>query len=171
MRVLRRTFSYGGPPTTNPDVDTPDSIVVFTLDDHRYALGLSAVERIVPVVEITALPRAPEIVLGVINVQGDIVPVMNVRRRFSLGEREIVLSDKLIIARTSHRRVVLLVDSVCGVRVVPREKMTGGKHILPEADYIEGAARLEEGLVLIHDLEKFLSLDEERTLQEAMTGG
>ncbi|MBN1829042.1 MAG: chemotaxis protein CheW [Deltaproteobacteria bacterium] len=55
-----------------------EGFVVFTLDGNRYALSLSSVQRIVRVVEITPLPAAPEIVIGIINVQGKIIPVVGV---------------------------------------------------------------------------------------------
>ncbi len=58
--------------------------IVFTLDEQRYALHLSAVERVICVVEITPLPKAPEIVLGIINVGGQIIPVIDMRKRFRL---------------------------------------------------------------------------------------
>ena len=80
-------------------------IVVLTLDEQRYALRLSAVERIVRAVEVTALPQAPEGVLGVVNVEGRVIPVVNIRQRFNLPEQEINLDDQLIIARTSRRDV------------------------------------------------------------------
>src|SRR3712207_6774571 len=89
--------------------------VVFTLDEHGYALPLSFVERIVRAVEVTPLPKAPEIVLGVINVQGRVIPVVNIRKRFRLPEREIELSDQFIIARTAKRTIALVVDAVGGV--------------------------------------------------------
>ncbi|MBF8302857.1 MAG: cheW40H-4 [Candidatus Dadabacteria bacterium] len=66
-------------------MDKLNQLVVLTLDEQRYALHLSAVERIVRVVEVTPLPKAPEIVLGVVNVQGQIIPVINIRKRFSTG--------------------------------------------------------------------------------------
>jgi purine-binding chemotaxis protein CheW len=66
-------------------VDKLNQLVVLTLDEQRYALHLSAVERIVRMVEITPLPKAPQIVLGVVNVQGRIVPIVNIRKRFSTG--------------------------------------------------------------------------------------
>jgi purine-binding chemotaxis protein CheW len=66
-------------------VDKLNQLVVFAFDEQRYALHLSAVERIVRMVEITPLPKAPEIVLGVVNVQGRIVPIVNIRKRFSTG--------------------------------------------------------------------------------------
>jgi len=91
-------------------------IVVFALEEPRYALLLSAVERVVRAVEITPLPKAPEIVLGIINAQGRIIPVIDVRQRFRMPTREMKLDDRLIIARTSRRQVALVVDSVTSFR-------------------------------------------------------
>ena len=88
-----------------------DQIVVFMLDAMRCALRLSCVERIVRLVEIAALPEAPEIVLGIINVHGEIIPVIDLRKRFCLPERELELDSHLVIARTARRRVALLAIS------------------------------------------------------------
>ncbi len=142
--------------------------VVFVLDEQRYALHLSTVETIVRAVEITILPKAPEIILGVLNMQGRIMPVVNVRKRFRLAEREIALSDRFIIARTSRRFVALVVDSVQGVIERAKHEVVAAGEILPQAEYVEGVVKLPEGLVFIHDLDAFLSLDEKRILDEAM---
>jgi len=77
-------------------------IVVFHLDDQRYGLYLTAIECVVRIVEVTPLPKAPAIVSAVINIQGKIVPVLDIRQRFRLPARPINLSDQMIIARTSH---------------------------------------------------------------------
>jgi len=151
-------------------MNQPKHLLVFNLDEQRYALLLSNVERIVRVVEITSLPKAPEIVFGVINVRGEIIPVVNIRKRFRLPEREIALSDHLIIAKTSRRAVALLADRVGQVLEVLENKIISAKKILPAMDYVEGVVKLEDGLILIHDLEKFLSLEEERALERAMKG-
>ncbi len=143
-------------------------IVLFTLEEERYALHLSAVERVVHAVEITLLPKAPEIVLGVINVQGRIVPVVNIRRRFRLSERELKLSDQIVIARTSRRTVALVVDAVGGVTELSGKEIVLPEEIVPQMQYVEGVVKLEDGLVLIHDLDRFLSLNEEITLDVAM---
>ena len=79
-------------------MEQSNQYVVFTLDEQRYALHLAAVERIIPVVEITPLPKAPDLVLGIINVGGQIIPVIDTRKRFRLPERELNLSDVLITA-------------------------------------------------------------------------
>jgi purine-binding chemotaxis protein CheW len=145
-----------------------DQIVIFYLDGQQYALHLSAVARVVRVVEVTPLPKAPEFVLGVVNLQGRIIPVFNIRQRFRLPERELNLSDQLIVAQTSARTVGLVVDSVMGVVDLAGPELVGAHHILPELEYIEGAAKLEDGIVLIHNLEQFLSLEESRALDQVM---
>jgi purine-binding chemotaxis protein CheW len=146
-------------------------IVVFTLDEPRYALYLSAVERVVRAVEITPLPKAPEIVLGIANVQGQIVPVVNVRKRFRLPEREMDLHDRFIMARTSRRLVGLVADAVVGVRELENRDIMNAEQALPFAEYIQGVAKVAGDLVLIYDLDRFLSLDEEQRLDEALSGG
>jgi len=143
-------------------------IVVFSLDEPRYALDLFAVERVIRAVEITPLPKAPEIVLGVINVIGQVVPVVDVRKRFSLPGREMGLSDRFIIARTSRRLVALVADDVIGVQKLGNRQIINAEQDLPFAGYIKGVAKVDGDLILIHDLDRFLSLDEEWKLEEAL---
>jgi purine-binding chemotaxis protein CheW len=146
-------------------------IVIFSLDASvgpRYALPLSSVERVVRIVEITPLPKAPDIILGIINMQGQVIPVINVRRRFHLPEREIELEDQLIIAKTSKRLVALVADSVSGVQRIEEKDIVNARQELPYAGYIEGVVKLENGLFLICDLNQFLSLDEEKSLDTAL---
>jgi purine-binding chemotaxis protein CheW len=145
-------------------------LVVFTLDDQRYALHLSAVERIVRAVEVTPLPKAPEIVIGVINVQGRIIPVFNMRKRFRLPEHEIELSDQFIIAHTAKRTVALVADGVKDIIDRSDQEIISAEEIVPGLEYVKGVVKLEDGLVLIHDLDTFLSLKEEIALDKALSG-
>lgn len=144
-------------------------LVVFLLDARMYALRLSVVQRIVYAVDVTPLPSAPAIVLGVINVEGRVVPVINVRKRFALPDKGIGLNDHIIIATTAKRPVALLTDSVSGVVEVSRNVVVDSSSILPQVDYVEGVAKLPDGMVFIHDLDTFLSLDENRALDEAIS--
>lgn len=145
------------------------SLVVFTLEDRHYALRLAAVERVIRIVEITPLPQAPEIVIGVVNVQGEIIPVVNVRQRFGLPQREISLSDQLIIAHISQRKVGLIADAVMDVIEYSEQDIAAAESILPDMEHVDGILKLPDGLVLIHDLDKFLSLEEEASLEQALT--
>jgi purine-binding chemotaxis protein CheW len=150
-------------------MDLSGQLVVFTLEGQRYGLRMSVVERVVRAVEVTPLPAAPGIVLGVINVEGRIIPVVDIRERFRLPEKEIGLSDYLIIAETARRTVAFPADSVSGVVEVPDDEIVHAMQILPQVEYLEGIAKLEGGMVLIHDLDRFLSLDEEKALDTALT--
>lgn len=143
---------------------------VFILDEQRYALYLSVVERVVGVVEITPLPKAPDIVLGVVNVQGKIILVVDIRKRFHLPEREMNLSDHLIIAHTSRRAMALIADTVTGVLELSDDEIIGKDEILSDLEYVEGVVKLEDGMILIHDLEKFLSLEEEKAISDQLSG-
>lgn len=144
---------------------------MFRIEDGRYALALDAVERVVRMVEITAMPKAPEIVLGVVNFQGRVVPVVNLRARFRLPDRPASLTDQLVIAHTPSRPVALVADSVEGVVECPDHQILGVQAIVPGAEYVAGVMKLSDGLVLIHDLARCLSLDEERQLDEAISDG
>jgi purine-binding chemotaxis protein CheW len=143
-------------------------LVLFRLAEQRYALPLAVVERIVRAAEVTLLPNAPPIVLGALDVEGHVLPVLDVRRRFGLRQREISPADQFLIARTAPRTVVLVVDEAQGVIERSQDEIIGSAQIVPGLEQFQGVVRLEDGLVLIHDLEKFLSLDEGRALDEAM---
>lgn len=138
--------------------------VAFALDEQRYALSLDSVERILRVVQITPAPRLPAIVMGIINVQGRVVPVVNTRKRFGLPARAIALTDQLILAYTTKRTIALLVDEVLGVKEIEAESIVSASLIIPNMNYVEGVITLEDGMILIHDLNKFLSLEEEEAL-------
>jgi purine-binding chemotaxis protein CheW len=150
-------------------VNNYDQLIVFTLEGHRYALSLSVVERAVCMVEITPLPKAPEIVLGAINLAGRIVPVLNIRKRFHLHEREPALGDQLLIARTSKRTVALAVDAVDSVVQRSPDEVIAPPTIVPGLEYLAGVVKLADGMLFIHDLDRFLSLEEEQALATAIS--
>src|SRR5712691_5994820 len=140
-------------------------LVAFILGEQRYALPLTTVQRVVRMVEVTPLPKAPEVVLGVIDFQGNIIPVMSMRKRFGLPEPETSLSDQLIVADTATRSVALVVNSVTGVLERTAEAVTDAEKIVPGAQYVEGMTRLEDNILFIHNLDHFLSKKEERQLE------
>jgi purine-binding chemotaxis protein CheW len=146
-----------------------NQLVAFILGEQQYALPLTTVQRVVRMVEVTPLPKAPEIVLGVIDFQGTIIPVMSMRKRFGLSEPETSLSDQLVVADTATRSVALVVNSVTGVLERTAEQVTEAEKIVPRAQYVEGITRLEGGILFIHNLEHFLSVKEEQQLRGLLT--
>jgi purine-binding chemotaxis protein CheW len=149
-------------------MQTTEAIVVFALDQERFALPLDCVERAVRVVEVTPLPKAPAIVDGVVNVQGRIVPVINLRRRFGVRERDIELSDHLLIAHSVGLTLAMIVDAVSGVVECSERQLVASETVVPGAEYLKGIAKLADGMVLIHDLDTFLSFDEAQSIKQSM---
>ncbi len=145
-----------------------NKLVVFWLDKQRFALHLSTVERIVHIVEITPLPKTPVYIMGIINFQGKFIPVVNTRKLFLLPEKDIDLNDRLIIANTSMRTVALWVDTVSDVVERTEEEIIKAEKIFLDIDYVEGVFKLEDGIVLINDLDKFLTLEEITLLKAAL---
>ena len=138
--------------------------VVFLLNEQRYTLPLSRVARVVAAVYITPLPQAPSTILGVINIQGHIVPVVNLRKYFRLPERELELSDQFLVVHTSRRTVALVVDTVLGVTDFPAHEIIPATQIVPSLGSLSGIIKTADEIFLIHDLDSCLSLDEEQIL-------
>jgi purine-binding chemotaxis protein CheW len=143
-------------------------IVIFTLDSRKYALHLSRVLQVVHAVDVTPLPGAPDTVLGAITVRGTILPVYDIRKRFGLDKKEISLTDHFIIAQARTGTVVLIADEVLGTVESEEKDPVMEKTTLPESRYADGIITIEGDIIYIHNLDSFLSLDEERTLKKAL---
>jgi purine-binding chemotaxis protein CheW len=143
-------------------------LLVFRLDGQRYALPLPVVQRVVRAVELTRLAGAPAAVAGAIDVAGRIVPVFCLRRRFGRPHRDIAPSDQLLIARTRDRAVALLIDEAQDVIECETSAIVDPSAVAAGLEQFQGLAQLADGLVLIQDLDRFLSLDEALLLDAAM---
>ena len=151
----------------NPIQTLSDQIVVFTLEELNYALPVECVLKVIYSVEIRFLPKAPDIIMGIINYKGSIVPVINIRKRFGLKDHEIGLNDRLIIADTGKRIVAILVDAISGLKTLSGQEVKEAE-LFPFAEHLKGVAKTDDGLILIYDLKNFLDLDEETALDEAL---
>ena len=133
-----------------------------------YAISLNAVILVIHAIEIRKLPNAPEIINGIINLKGKIVPVADIRNRFGLVKHEMVIDDQLIITNTGKRDVAILVDKVIGIKEIEPGQKEKGNENLSFSENFKGVGKFDDGLILIYDLDQFLSLDEEEELEQAM---
>jgi purine-binding chemotaxis protein CheW len=146
-----------------------DKLLVFALSDLRCALPLADVERVLRAVEISPLPKAPEIVMGLINVQGCIIPVLNIRKFFCLPEIEMTLNDQIIIARTTSRPIAILVDNVLSVSEYSEQDILAPEQLFPGIEYLEGVVKLEDGIIYIYNLDMFLSSQEKAEIEHLLS--
>lgn len=156
------------PPPVHDDGEQLRQLVVLKLDGLRYALPLAAVDRVVRAVAVTLLPGAPDGVIGAINVRGEVLPVFDLRRRFGLAGRRPGWRDRLVLARTARRAVAICADEVDSVAAYPAARVIGAAAVVPGLAWVKGVVTLDDGLIVIHDLESFLSLDEDCALDGAL---
>ncbi|KFE62353.1 chemotaxis protein CheW [Hyalangium minutum] len=149
---------------------TPYEVLLFTLEGQRYALPLGDVRELVRAARLTPLPRAPDVVEGLMNLRGELLPVLSLRRRFRLPPRPLSPEDHFIVAQAGPRRVVLHVDRTEEVLTLPAGTLDETPRELPGVGYVAGAVKLPEGLVLVHDLRSFLSEAEGLALDTALAG-
>jgi len=148
-------------------------LLTFDVGGRRLALRAETVRHVVRAVAVEPLPavRAAAAMLdGVINVHGAIVPVISLRRRFGLPDREVSPDQQFVLADTGGRVVALRVDLVFDLRSVPADAVAGIDGRAPRVEQVAGVARLPDGLVVIYDLEQLLSADEALKLDTALGG-
>jgi purine-binding chemotaxis protein CheW len=156
------------PSLSQPAFETTDQIVIFSLDELLYGIPLPNVLKVIHAIEIRNLPQAPEIISGIINIKGQIIPVADIRKRFGLPEHETGPDDHIIIADTGKRQIALIVDLVTEVSDFSDLQFDHAQTPLPYAQNIQGVAKIGDDLVLIYDLNRFLSFDEEKVLEDAL---
>ncbi len=149
----------------------PRQVVVFRLDDMMFALPMDIVIRIINSVFITPLPNAPPVILGIINMEGRILPVFDIRKRFGLPPREIIPDDRYIILQTRERTVAIVADEVDGVSGLESKNVISDDELIRKSEYIAGIVKTDSGMILIHDPDRFLSDQENRLLSEAIRTG
>lgn len=146
----------------------PD-LLTFALGGQTFALAAESVVEVTRLVAVALVPGAPAIVEGVINVRGTLVPVVDVRGRFDIPPVGLDPDQHLIVANAGSRRVALRVDRALDFLSVPDDAVEPVERVAPGGTrLVAGLARLPDGVLVIHDLERFLSLDEARQLDAAL---
>jgi purine-binding chemotaxis protein CheW len=143
-------------------------VLIFEIGGQRYGLPAADVQELVRAVALTRLPTAPPVVEGLINLRGTLVPVLDIRARFHLPGRPIEPSDHLVIARAAGRLVALRVDRALELARLQDGDVESAEGVMPGVDYLAHVAKLPSGLVLIYDLQNFLSQAEALALDKAL---
>ena len=143
-------------------------LLAFELRGRRFALPAALVSEVLRAVAVSALPPAPEIIEGVVNVRGTLVPVVDVARRFGLERKPLDPHQHLIIAQAGPRLVAVRVDRALDLMRVDSDDIVPVAAVAPGAEHVAGLARLSDGVLVIQDLERFLSLDEGARLDAAV---
>lgn len=143
-------------------------LVTFHVGDEEFGVEILEVREINRMMEITRVPHAPDFVEGVINLRGQVIPVVDLRKRFGLSAVARDKSARIVVVELGDRVVGFLVDSVSEVLRVPRGLVEPPPPIVGgiDAAYIEAVVKLEDRLLILLDLRKLLSRGETQELGE-----
>lgn len=139
-------------------------LLVFNVERQRFAVPLDKVARVLAAVEVTPMPGAPAVVVGVFYLHGDVVPLVDRQHRQASGLRT---TDQFVVVRTASRTLALWADDVAGVVDMPVSTLQAMTSPPAGPQPFQGATRLEGDLVLIHDVDLYLRSDEQQALQRA----
>ena len=143
------------------------TLVLFRLDDQRYALFLTAVERVIRAVAVTPVPETPAFVLGLVNLTGQLLPVFSLRRCLGLPDRPIRPADQFVILRTSRLTLAIMVDEVQGLSVVNAAQTVAVEDALPGGECrVHGLAKIDGDIILIYDLETLISQEDQERIRQ-----
>jgi len=141
-------------------------IVCFGVGAHSYALDILRIKEIINPLPITAVPRAPAFVEGIVELRGAFLPVIDLRKRFDLPATPLGRDGKYIVARLAGRPVGLVVDRVHEARPldVARIQPAPPLALAGDARFFSGVVKQEEEIVLLVDLDAVLSAEEQGAL-------
>jgi len=133
--------------------------VTFKLEKEKYGINVMQVQEVLRVTEIAPVPGAPGYVLGIINLRGNVVTVIDTRQRFGLPAKEMDDSTRIVIIEAEEQVVGILVDSVAEVVDLRLNEVDSAPNVGTEesAKFIQGVASLDGELLIIVDLNKLLS--------------
>ena len=151
-------------------IDKEAQLVIFRLDDQEYALDITNVVQVVRMVAITPMPEASDVVEGVINLRGKVIPVVDIRRRFGLPPKSYDLNTRLLITRWDGRMMALIVDVVSEVLAMPTSNIEPPSEIAPQMERLSAVGKMGDRLLLILDLGRALTFEEEPRLEAVLTG-
>jgi purine-binding chemotaxis protein CheW len=136
--------------------------VTFRLENETYGINVMQVQEVLRVTEIAPVPGAPDYVLGIINLRGNVVTVIDTRKRFGLMPKDMDDSTRIVIIEADEQVVGILVDSVAEVVDLHASEMETAPNVGTEesAKFIQGVASHDSELLILVDLNKLLT-DEE----------
>lgn len=148
-------------------VEKLDQMISFNIGEDDYGVNIQTVKEVIRKREITRLPKAPAFVKGVINLRGVVIPIIDLRDRFGMEQRESTDMTRVIVAEVDGRPIGMVVDSVSHViriaqdQIEPPPEMDGGI----SEEYLKGVGKVGEQLIVLLNIDKILSVAEKGELE------
>lgn len=149
----------------NSGTDANDEVlqwVTYCLGEETYGINVMQVQEVLRHTEIAPVPGAPDYVLGIINLRGNVVTVIDTRSRFGLPPNDITDNTRIVIIESDEQVVGILVDSVAEVVYLRSSEIDSAPNVGTEesAKFIQGVSNRDGELLILVDLNKLLTDDE-----------
>src|SRR5215468_550713 len=144
-------------------------IVGFRIGNETYGVRIASVREIVRVPEITTVPSAPDMVEGVINLRGKIIPVMDLRKRFGAAPAQADKKNRILVVELENRLLGLIVSSASEVLKIPPSEIEPPGTVFAEGEssYVTGVGKLKGRLIILLDIARLMRQPEFKKFEEA----
>ena len=141
--------------------------VSFSLGDENFGVDIMKINEIVRLRDIVKIPNAPKFIEGVINLRGQIVPILNIKKKFAMQATDVQDTNKIIVAEIRDVNLGILVDDVKKIFNVSRDKIERVPSVASSAlepGMMDGIIKMDKELIILLRLDTLLTKDERETL-------
>lgn len=151
---------------TESDSGRLRQLVTFTLGQEEYGVDIMRVQEIIRYQEVTRVPQMPDFIEGVINLRGNVIPVIDLRKRFTLGNAEHTGQTRIVVVNVASRVMGVVVDGVSEVMRLAEEQIEPPPPVVAGIghEYLQGVGKVQGRLLILLDLDKILSAQEQAAL-------
>ena len=145
-------------------------LVSFRLAEEEYGIEITKVREIILPGEITRLPRAPDDIKGLMNLRNEVIPVVDLRRRFGLPAQEPTNETRIIVVSVRGKTLGMIVDAVNEVLRAPQEQLVPPPAAVAGLghEYLTGLVKFDGRLLILLDIDRVLGDEEENALLETV---
>ena len=147
--------------------DTLDQMISFAISDEDYGVDIQTVKEVIRKKEITRLPKAPAFVKGVINLRGDVIPIIDLRERFNMEQQEYTNMTRVIVVEVEGRSIGMVVDSVSHVLRIEEGQIEPPPPCVGKVseEYIRGVGKVDDKLIVLLNIDRILTSEEKIELK------
>jgi purine-binding chemotaxis protein CheW len=172
IEIYKRNQIIGGEPLegiqmANENVEI--QLVVFRLGDEEYGVPITQVQEIIHFSKPTRVPKSPPFIEGVINLRGRVIPVIDLKKRFEVEAAQYTEEARIVVVEIHGHTVGLIVSEVSEVLRLPQACIEPPPAVIAgiTANYLQGVGKLEDRLLILLDLNKILTAEEENQLVQS----
>jgi purine-binding chemotaxis protein CheW len=151
--------------------DNLSQLISFTVGEEEFGLEILRVKEVIRIREITRLPRAPSFVQGIINLRGDVIPIIDLREKFGLEHHDYTSMTRVIVVDVDGQLIGMVVDSASQVVRIPADQIEPPPPIVGglSAEYVKGVGKLDDRLVILVNIDRIISSEEKLELKKLDT--